>query len=53
MDMIEGAANLDGFHPVLPSDAAQEGPEPFTQWRRDQGAAFFGAENAMQPGTDV
>jgi hypothetical protein len=53
MDVIERAANLDGFHPVLPGDAAQEGPEPCAQWGRDQGAAFFGAENAMKPGADV
>jgi hypothetical protein len=53
MDVIGRTADLDGFHPVLPGDAAQEGPEPFSQRRRDQGAAFLSAENAMEPGADV
>jgi hypothetical protein len=26
MDVIGRAANLDGFHPVLPGDATHEGP---------------------------
>jgi hypothetical protein len=47
------AANLAGFHPVLLGDATDEGPEAFSPRRRDQGAAFLSAENAMEPGAGV
>jgi hypothetical protein len=41
------AADFDGLHLVLPRDAAEERPEAFAQFRRDERAAFFCAENAM------
>src|SRR4030095_15070005 len=53
MHVIFNAADFDGFHFVLPRDAAQERPEPFAQRWREEGAAVFGTENAMEIRTDV
>ena len=51
--MVGHAADFNGLHFILPGDAAEEWPEPFTQLRRDEWAAFLGAEDAMEIGTDV
>ena len=46
--MVFHAADLNGLHFVLPGDAAEERPEPFAQFRRDERTAFLGAENTMK-----
>jgi hypothetical protein len=51
--MISHAADLDGFHFVLPGDAAQKRPESVSERRGDEGPTLFGAENTMMVGTDV
>ena len=51
--MIFHAADFDGLQLVLPRNAAKERPEPITQFRRDETAAFLGAKDAMEIGTDV
>src|SRR5436309_605713 len=48
MNVVGHAPNFNGLHLILPGDAAQKGPEPLAQLRRDWGAAFFGAEDAME-----
>ena len=53
MDVVRHPPNLDGFHSVLPGDAAQEGPESVAQFRCDQRPALLGAKNAMEIGTHV
>src|SRR6267378_4266588 len=53
MDMIFDTANFDGFHLILPRNAAQKWPEPFAQGWCDRGATVFAAENAMEIRTDV
>ena len=47
MNVVGRAADFDGLHSILPGDAAQERPEPLTEWRLDQRPALFGAEDAM------
>ena len=51
--MIRDTTNFDGFHFVLPRNAAKEWPEAVAQFWFDQWAAFLGAEHAMVVGTDV
>ena len=53
VDVVFHAADFDGLHFVLPGDAAEERPEPFAQFRRDEPPPFLGAENTMKIGTDV
>src|SRR2546425_6884015 len=53
MDVVRHATNLESLHLVLPSDAAQERPQPLAQLWRDQRSPFFGTEHAMEIGADV
>src|ERR1035438_953237 len=53
VDVVHHAADFDGFHVILPSDAAQIRPEPFLESRWDQGPALLGTEDAMIIGADV
>src|SRR2546421_10923009 len=53
MNVVSHAPDLDRLHLILPGDAAHEGPEPFTQFGRDDRLALFGAEDAMDMGADV
>ena len=53
MDVIFGATDDERRHPVLPGDAAQEWPKPLLQRRGHEFAPFFGAENAMETGTNI
>jgi len=47
MNVVLNAANFDCLHAVLPGDSSQEWPESFTKRRRNEWAAFLGAEYAM------
>ena len=51
--MIFDSANHQRPHFVLTGDATQKWPKPFLQWRRDQRAALFGAENTMKIGAHI
>ena len=51
--MIFHAANLNGLHLVLPGNATEKRPEAVAQFRRNERAAFLGAEDAVEIGTDV
>src|SRR5437667_7573711 len=53
MDVIWHAANLDGLHPILPSNSTQEWPESFPQRGCSCRAALLRAENAMKMGADI
>src|SRR6266851_5861161 len=53
MHMVGHATDLDGLHLILPRDATQERPEPIAQLRRNEGASFFGAKDAMVIGAHV
>ncbi len=53
MDMIFRAAGNDWRHLILPRNAAQKRPESLLQRRGNEWTPFFGAENAVETGTDV
>src|SRR5437879_10725848 len=53
VDVVLRPADRDGFHFVLPRDAAQERPKSLAKRRGDKRTAFFRAEDAMKIGTDV
>jgi len=51
--VIFHTADFDGLHLVVARNPTEKGPEPVAQFRRDYGATFFGAEDAMVIGADV
>ena len=51
--MVPGAADLEGGHLILPSDAAQERPESLLQRRGNQGLPTLGTEDSVVVGVDV
>src|SRR5262245_18137594 len=53
MHVVLDASDFQRPHFVLTRNAAQEGPEPLAQRGRNQRAAFFGADNAVEIGADV
>ena len=53
MNVVFNATNFNSLHLVLPRDAAEERPEPVTQFRGDERTAFPGAKNTMEIGADV
>ena len=53
MNMIGHTADFDGLLLILTRNAAEKGPEPLAQSRRDYWAARFGAEHTMIVGGNV
>ena len=53
MNMIGDAANAQGFHSVLASDATQIRPEALPKLGGNERLPFLRAEDAMKIGTDV
>ena len=53
MNVVLNAANFDCLHTVLSGDASHEWPESFTKRRRNERAAFLGAEYAVIIGANV
>ena len=51
--MVLNAANFDWLHTVLSGDSSHEWPESFTKRRRNEQAAFLGAEYAVVIGANV
>ena len=51
--MVLHATDLDRLHFVLPGNAAHEWPEPLAQFWCDEPVPFFGAENAVEIGTNI
>src|SRR2546421_6432560 len=51
--VVSHAPDLNRLQLILPGDAAHEGPEPFTQFGRDDRRALFGAEDAVDIGAEV
>ncbi len=47
MNVVLNAANFDCLRTVLSGDSPHEWPESFAKRRRNERAAFFGAEDAV------
>ena len=51
--MVSHASNPYGLHFILPRNSTEHRPQPVTQFWTDQPLPLFGAEDAMEIGTDV